>query len=170
MTLPDGGSTQLRLWDTTPTPLHLALARAHRWLAMLEAGEASSMKEVARREGVDDSYVSRMVNVTTPAPDIVAAILGDTLTSGCQPSPDFSPGGGRTTYCIESSGNSVDPEKTVCFREVPILALAGCRARTGSRERSPNGEGARGRRLLFTQVIATAVSLRGVEEGPAAQR
>jgi hypothetical protein len=37
------------------------------------------MKEIARREGVDDSYVSRMVNLTTLAPDIVAAILDDTL-------------------------------------------------------------------------------------------
>jgi len=62
-----------------PTPLQLALARGHRWLAMLESGEARSMKEIARREGVDDSYVSRMVNLTTLAPDIVAAILDETL-------------------------------------------------------------------------------------------
>ena len=37
------------------------------------------MKEIARREGVDDSYVSRMVNLTSLAPDIVAAILDETL-------------------------------------------------------------------------------------------
>jgi hypothetical protein len=37
------------------------------------------MKEIARREGVDDSYVSHMVNLTTLAPDIVAAILDETL-------------------------------------------------------------------------------------------
>jgi len=46
---------------------------------MLESGEAKSMKEIARREGVDDSYVSRMVNLTTLAPNIVAAILDETL-------------------------------------------------------------------------------------------
>jgi hypothetical protein len=46
---------------------------------MLESGEVSSMKDIARREGVDDSYVSRMVNLTTLAPDIVAAILDETL-------------------------------------------------------------------------------------------
>ena len=39
------------------------------------------MKEIARRERVDDSYVSRMVNLTTLAPDIVAAILDETLPS-----------------------------------------------------------------------------------------
>jgi hypothetical protein len=37
------------------------------------------MKEIARREGVDDSYVSRMVNLTTLAPDLVAAILDERL-------------------------------------------------------------------------------------------
>jgi hypothetical protein len=37
------------------------------------------MKEIARREGVDDRYVSCMVNLTTLAPEIVAAILGETL-------------------------------------------------------------------------------------------
>jgi len=79
VTLPDGDRMQIRPWDDKPTPLQLALARGHRWLAMLESGEVSSMKEIARREGVDDSYVSRMVNLTTLAPDIVAAILDETL-------------------------------------------------------------------------------------------
>jgi hypothetical protein len=61
ITLPDGDGGQYRSWDMEPTPLQLALARGHRWMAMLESGEVSSMKEIARREGVDDSYVSRMV-------------------------------------------------------------------------------------------------------------
>jgi hypothetical protein len=81
VTLPDGGSLDNRPCDTTPTPLQLALARGHRWLAMLESGEAKSLKEIAHREGVNDSYVSRMVNLTTLAPDIVAAILDETLPS-----------------------------------------------------------------------------------------
>lgn len=46
---------------------------------MLESGEAKSLKEIATRESVDNSYVSRMVNLTTLAPDIVAAILDDEL-------------------------------------------------------------------------------------------
>jgi hypothetical protein len=79
--LPDGVCPDSRPWDATPTPLQLALARGHRWLAMLESGEVKSMKEIARREGVDDSYVSRMVNLTTLAPDIVAATLDETLPS-----------------------------------------------------------------------------------------
>ncbi len=42
---------------------------------MLESGEAKSLTEVAEREGIDRAYVSRMANLTTLAPDIIAAIL-----------------------------------------------------------------------------------------------
>ncbi len=59
--------------------MQLALARGHRWLAWLTSGEMKSLREIARKEGVDSSYVSRMVNLTTLAPDIVAAILDETL-------------------------------------------------------------------------------------------
>ena len=79
VTLPTGETAPVRPWDVAPTSIQLALARGHRWLAMLESGEAKSLKEIATREGIDNSYVSRMVNLTTLAPDIVAAILDDTL-------------------------------------------------------------------------------------------
>ena len=77
ITLPDGSTQEPRPWDTEPTPLQLALARGHRWLQMIESGEAKSLREIADKEGVDNSYVSRMVNLTTLAPDIVEAILDD---------------------------------------------------------------------------------------------
>lgn len=79
VTLPNGEPGKPRPWNKEPTPLQLALARGHRWLAMLESGEAATLKEIAAREKVDDSYVSRMVNLTMLAPDIVAAILSDDL-------------------------------------------------------------------------------------------
>ena len=75
VTLPNGELGKPRPWDTAATALQLALARGHRWLAMLESGEAISLREIAALEGVDNSYVSRMVNLTTLAPDIVDAIL-----------------------------------------------------------------------------------------------
>ena len=79
VTLPNGETAPVRPWDVAPTSIQLALARGHRWLAMLESGEAKSLKEIATREGIDNSYVSRMVNLTTLAPDIVTAILDDAL-------------------------------------------------------------------------------------------
>lgn len=61
------------------TPLQLALARGHQWESMLLSGKVGSLKELAEKVGVDNSYVSRMVNLTTLAPDIIKAILDDTL-------------------------------------------------------------------------------------------
>lgn len=69
---------------TTPTPLQLALARGHRWLRMLETGEAASMCDIARREGTNHSYIARHINLTLLSPEIVAAILDETLPEGVQ--------------------------------------------------------------------------------------
>lgn len=75
ITLPNGLPADPRPWDRTPTPLQQALIRGHRWLAMLESGDVRTLAEIAKREGIDNSYVSRMVNLTILAPDIVEAIL-----------------------------------------------------------------------------------------------
>lgn len=78
ITLPNG-----ELFDRSlshkATPLQLALARGYRWSKMLESGAVMSLKAIAELEQIDDSYVSRMVNLTTLAPDIVAAILNKNL-------------------------------------------------------------------------------------------
>ncbi len=79
VTLPGGETGQPRPWDVAATPMQLALARGHRWLAMLESGEAKSITELAAREKIDNSYMCRMLNLTTLAPDIGAAILDETL-------------------------------------------------------------------------------------------
>ena len=57
----------------------IGLARGHRWLGMLVSGEVKSLRELASREDLDNSCVSRMVNLSTLAPDIVAEILNDSL-------------------------------------------------------------------------------------------
>ena len=77
--LPGSGPEQPRPWDDKPTPLQLALARGHQWLSWLETGKAASLSDIAKQVGVDNSYVSRMVNLTVLAPDIVEAILEDKL-------------------------------------------------------------------------------------------
>lgn len=61
------------------TSLQSALARGYRWLKMLESGEVASMKAIAKFEQVDDRYISRMVNLTTLAPDVIAAILDNNM-------------------------------------------------------------------------------------------
>ncbi|MGO1069528.1 hypothetical protein [Lysobacter sp. CA199] len=70
-----------RPWDKQKTPLQVALMRAHRWLTMLEEGEVASLSEIARKEKTDISYVARVLNLTTLAPELVEAILDDSLPS-----------------------------------------------------------------------------------------
>jgi hypothetical protein len=77
--LPKGETTKPKFWNTKATPLQLALTRGHRWLAMQESGKVKSLKEIAERENIDNSYVSRKVNLTCLSPGFVAAILEDEL-------------------------------------------------------------------------------------------
>ena len=56
-----------------------ALARAFRWKRMLEAGEFATIAELAEREGIAPSYMTRVLRLTLLAPDIVEAILDETL-------------------------------------------------------------------------------------------
>lgn len=49
---------------TVTVPIQLALARSHRWLAMLESGETHTLYEVAEREGMDWAHVIRIMRLT----------------------------------------------------------------------------------------------------------
>lgn len=49
---------------------------------MLQSGEATSINDLATKEDTDFSYIARLLNLTTLAPQLVAAILDDTLPSG----------------------------------------------------------------------------------------
>lgn len=69
--LPDGAPVQRR----TDNTLVKALARAFRWKRMLESGEFNTINELAEREGIAPSYMTRVLRLTLLAPDIVEAIL-----------------------------------------------------------------------------------------------
>ncbi len=71
MQLPEGVK-QPRCTDNT---LVKALARAFRWKRMLESGEFMTMAELAEREGIAPSYMTRILRLTLLAPDIVETIL-----------------------------------------------------------------------------------------------
>ncbi len=52
-----------------------AVARAFRWLRMLESGRFATITELAAAEKINASYVSRILRLTLLAPDVVEAIL-----------------------------------------------------------------------------------------------
>jgi hypothetical protein len=74
MQMPDG-AVQPRRTDST---LVKALARAFRWKRMLESGEFATIRELAEREGVTPSFLSRILRLTLLAPEIVTAVLDGT--------------------------------------------------------------------------------------------
>lgn len=79
-----GGRKELRLPDgVSPVPkpdsvLVKALARAFRWKRMLESGAFATIAELAEREGIAPSYMTRVMRLTLLAPDIVEAVLDGT--------------------------------------------------------------------------------------------
>ena len=52
-----------------------AVARAFRWLRMLETGKFATITELAAAEKINASYLSRILRLMLLAPDLVEAIL-----------------------------------------------------------------------------------------------
>ena len=59
-----------------------ALARAFSWLDAIESGAVSSVADLAKDLDMDNSYVVRILKLTTLAPDIIEAILNGEEPSG----------------------------------------------------------------------------------------
>ena len=59
-----------------------ALARAFRWKRLLETGEFATLAELAAREAIAPSYLTRLLHLTLLAPDIVEAILDGRWAQG----------------------------------------------------------------------------------------
>ena len=51
------------------------IVRAHKWFNDLATGRTKNMAEIVSREGVDKSYVSRVINLAFLAPDITESII-----------------------------------------------------------------------------------------------
>jgi hypothetical protein len=74
MVLPVGTN----LTRETDNTLVKALARAFRWKRLLETGEFATIAELAEREKMAPSYLTRVLRLTLLAPDVVEAILEGT--------------------------------------------------------------------------------------------
>jgi hypothetical protein len=66
--------------DIAPQPrfdnaLIKALALAFRWRRRIESGKYASITELAKAEGINQSYACRLLRLTLLAPDVVNAIL-----------------------------------------------------------------------------------------------
>ena len=66
-----GGSGPARVDQT----LLKTIVRAHTWFNELVSGRVQTMAEIASREGVDKSYLSRVMSLAFLAPDITESII-----------------------------------------------------------------------------------------------
>ena len=80
--LPEGADAAESPKAEPQRPLIAALAKAHKWQHTMEKGGIGSLEELARREGVDRSYVRRILRLACLAPDITEAILAGREPSG----------------------------------------------------------------------------------------
>jgi hypothetical protein len=71
MVLPPGTVQKLK----TDNTLVKALARAFRWMSLLESGQFATIVELADSEDIAPSYLTRVLRLTLLAPDIIEAIL-----------------------------------------------------------------------------------------------
>jgi hypothetical protein len=95
-----GGRKQVVLPDGATAPanhprpdgaLIKALARAFRWKRMLESGEFATIADLAEREGIAPSYMTRVMRMTLLAPEIVEAILDGRQGPGMTPARLMEP-------------------------------------------------------------------------------
>ena len=73
-------------WSPPPSKadpaLVKALARAHRWKKLLDAGAYATIKEIAETEQVAARYIGQLLQLTLLAPDIIEMILDGRLPRG----------------------------------------------------------------------------------------
>jgi len=66
-------------WIPTPpridNTLVKAIVRAHRWRDMLESSDYATVRDLAKAEAINESYLGRVLRLTLLAPKIVEAIL-----------------------------------------------------------------------------------------------
>jgi len=77
---PNGVPSSAKPWTRFDTSMAKAPARAFRWRKPLENGVYSTVGEIAAAEKINTSYVSRILRLALPAPEIIEMIV-----DGCQP-------------------------------------------------------------------------------------
>jgi hypothetical protein len=63
---------------------------SRRWQKLLDDGLCGSIAEIADKERINRSYLSRTIRLSLLAPDIVEAILNGTQPAACRPEGPFS--------------------------------------------------------------------------------
>ena len=52
-----------------------AIVRAHRWRDMLESGDYATVRDLAKAEAINESYLGRVLRLTLLSPTLIEAVL-----------------------------------------------------------------------------------------------
>lgn len=68
------GSEEANTYGLTNEPMLVAIAHALEWSELLESGKIKSVSELSRQLDMDGSFVTRLLRLSTLAPDILEKI------------------------------------------------------------------------------------------------
>ena len=72
---PAGATSWLPARTRVDSTLVKAIVRAHRWRDMLESGDYATVRDLAKAEAINESYLGRVLRLTLLSPTLIEAIL-----------------------------------------------------------------------------------------------
>ena len=72
---PAGAAPWIPIRPRVDNTLVKAIVRAHRWRDILESGDYATVRDLAKAEAINESYLGRVLRLTLLAPKIVEDIL-----------------------------------------------------------------------------------------------
>ena len=72
---PAGATPWIPASTRVDSTLVKAIVRAYRWRDMLESGEYATVRDLAKAEAINESYLGRILRLTLLSPSLIEAIL-----------------------------------------------------------------------------------------------
>jgi hypothetical protein len=72
---PSGATPWVPARTRIDSTLVKAIVRAHRWRDMLESGDYVTVRDLAKAEAINESYLGRVLRLTLLSPTLIEAIL-----------------------------------------------------------------------------------------------
>jgi hypothetical protein len=72
---PAGAAPWIPIRSRVDNTMVKAIVRAHRWRDMLESGDYATVRDLAKAEAINESYLGRVLRLTLLSPTLIEAIL-----------------------------------------------------------------------------------------------
>ncbi len=72
---PAGATPWIPIQQRVDNTMVKAIVRAHRWRDMLESGHYATVRDLAKAEAINESYLGRILRLTLLSPKIIEVVL-----------------------------------------------------------------------------------------------